>query len=171
VTAKKAAYPAANVVVNLAAMSVLSSMSLCRHFLNLELFHKNVGSLPLLLNFFERGCLMQDINKEIFASPNVKSIAPEFLLWSTTGAGIHSVRRCYEVLETYGDTVLKLAATLIAYSIKKSDRKAGEGDIENSKVIYVTNFHVFRVGYHVLRLHRFMRIMRDPEAKEWQLPL
>ena len=152
-------------------MSVASSVSLCKHFLNQDLYHRNVGAIPFLLNFFERGCLLTDINREHFSSPNVGPIAHEFLLWATTGAGVNSVRRSYEVLETYGDTVLKLAATLIAYCIKKDDRKAGEGDIENSKVIYVTNFHVFRVGYHVLKMHRFMRIMRDPEAKEWQLPL
>jgi hypothetical protein len=122
--------------------------------------------LPLLLNFFERGCLLQDLNIEHFGS-KVGFVAPEFLLWSATGAGVNSVRRSYEVLETYGDTILKLAATMIAYCIKKEDKKAGEGDIENSKVIYVTNFHVFRVGYHVLKMHRFMRIMRDPESKEW----
>jgi dsRNA-specific ribonuclease len=110
------------------------------------------------------------LNNEHFGS-KVGLVAPEFLLWATTGAGVNSVRRSYEVLETYGDTILKLAATLIAYCIKKEDKKAGEGDIENSKVIYVTNFHVFRVGYHVLKMHRFMRIMRDPEPKEWQLPL
>ena len=75
------------------------------------------------------------------------------------------------MLETYGDTVLKLAATLLAYELKKDDLSAGEGDIENAKVVFVTNFHVFRVGYHNLRMHRFMRIMRDPEPKEWQLPL
>lgn len=102
------------------------------------------------------------MNKEYFTSNKVGYVAPEFLLWATTGSGVNSVRRSYEVLETYGDTVLKLAATLIAYCIKKEDKKAGEGDIENSKVIYVTNFHVFRVGYHVLKMHRFMRIMRDP---------
>lgn len=167
VTAKKHTQP----VINYNAMAVLSSVSICRHFFDIDLFHQNLGSLPLLLNFFERGSIMQDVNNELFSSPKVMTVAPEFLLWATTGGGVNSVRRSYEVLETYGDTVLKLAATLIAYCIKKGDRKAGEGDIENSKVIYVTNFHVFRVGFHVLKMHRFMRMMRDPEAKEWQLPL
>ena len=114
---------------------------------------------------------MADLNKEHFSKNDVAHVAPEFLLWACTGGGIHSARRCYEVLETYGDTVLKLAATLLAYSIKKDDLTAGEGDIENAKVIFVTNFHVFRVGYHNLRMHRFMKIMRDPEPKEWQFPM
>ena len=91
--------------------------------------------------------------------------------WASTGSGVNSARRCYEVLETYGDTILKLAATLLAYGLKRNDPKAGEGDIENAKVMFVTNFHVFRVGYHNLRMHRFMRIMKEPEAKEWVMPL
>jgi hypothetical protein len=88
-----------------------------------------------------------------------------------TGAGILSVRRCYEVLETYGDTILKLAATLLAFWLKKDKIRATEGDIENAKGCFVTNFHTFRVGYHNLKTHRFMKIMRDPEAKEWEMPL
>lgn len=91
-------------------------------------------------------------------------------MWACSGSGISSSRRCYEVLETYGDTVLKLAATLLAYGLKRKDPKAGEGDIENAKVIFVTNFHVFRIGYHNLRMHRFLKIMRDPEPKDWALP-
>lgn len=114
---------------------------------------------------------MKDLNQEHFLKAGVGSVAPEFLLWAITGAGIHSTRRCYEVLETYGDTLLKLASTLMAYDLKKDDTSAGEGEIESAKVIFVTNFHVFRVGYHRLRMHRFMRIMRDPEPKEWSLPL
>lgn len=93
------------------------------------------------------------------------------MLWACTGNGVDSVRRSYEVLETYGDTILKLAATLLAYGLKRNDPKAGEGEIENAKQVFVTNFHVFRIGYHNLRMHRFMRIMRDPEAKDWSMPL
>lgn len=93
------------------------------------------------------------------------------MLWACTGNGVDSTRRSYEVLETYGDTILKLAATLLAYGLKRNDPKAGEGEIENAKQVFVTNFHVFRIGYHNLRMHRFMRIMRDPEAKDWTMPL
>ena len=115
--------------------------------------------------------MLYDINQELFGSPEVSLVVPEFLLWAITGAGINSTRRCYEVLETYGDTILKFAATLLAYWLKKDDSRAGEGDIENAKVVFVTNFHTFRVGYHKLRMHRHMRIMRDPEPKEWVMPL
>ena len=67
--------------------------------------------------------------------------------------------------------MLKLAATLLAYWLKAKDRYAGENDLEYYKKIFVTNFHTFRVGYYVLRMHRYMRTMRDPEAKEWTLPM
>ena len=129
-----------------------------------------------MLNYLERASLLNDANHELFSihsrdDNDVGNVVPEFMMWACTGSGVSSTRRCYEVLETYGDTVLKLAATLLAYELKRRDARAGEGEIENSKVIFVTNFHVFRVGYHNLRMHRFMRIMRDPEAKEWMLPL
>ena len=101
-----------------------------------------------MLNYFERGCLLHDANKEVFALNQVGNVVPEFIMWACTGAGVNSARRCYEVLETYGDTILKLAATLLAYGLKKNDPTAGEGEIENAKVIFVTNFHVFRCGYH-----------------------
>jgi dsRNA-specific ribonuclease len=75
------------------------------------------------------------------------------------------------VLETYGDTILKLAATLCSYHLYKDDLKAGEGEIENTKVLFVTNFHTFRIGYYQLRLHRYIRLCKDAEPKHWQPPL
>lgn len=74
-------------------------------------------------------------------------------------------------MESYGDTILKLAATLLAYELKKENKKAGEAEIDSLKTAFVTNFTVFRVGYYNLRLQRYVRTMRDPEAKEWMLPL
>lgn len=76
---------------------------------------------------------------------------PEFFLWATTAPGLYVSRKNYETLETYGDTILKLAATMLAYYYKRNDKKAGEGEIEHSKVCFVTNYHIFRVGnYHML---------------------
>ena len=65
---------------------------------------------------------------------------------------------------------MKLAATLLAYEWKKDDRKAGEGDIENMKVAFITNFHLFRVGFN-LRLQRHIKTLKDPDPKEWTVPL
>jgi len=64
---------------------------------------------------------------------------------------------------------LKLAATILAYEWKKNDKKAGEGDIENMKVAFITNFHLFRVGFN-LRLHRFIKTLKDPEPRDWKPP-
>ena len=61
------------------------------------------------------------------------NVLPEYLHWATSAQGIQSARHSFETLESYGDTVLKLAGTLLAYEWKKDDRKAGEGDIENMK--------------------------------------
>jgi hypothetical protein len=52
-------------------------------------------------------------------------------------------------METYGDSLVKLAATLFAYEMKKDDIKCGEGEVENLKVIFVTNFHLFRIGNNI----------------------
>lgn len=76
-------------------------------------------------------------------------VLPEYLNWAISAGGITSCRQTYETLESYGDTVLKLAATLLAYEWKKDDRRAGEGDIENMKVAFITNFHLFRVGFNL----------------------
>jgi hypothetical protein len=159
-----------NTITQKLGLSLMSSMGVSKHFLSIKDFAHTINALPYLMNFFERGCQLIDINRQIF-SPEVSPVVPEFLLWAMTGAGILSVRRCYEVLETYGDTVLKLAATLLAFWLKKDNARATEGDIENAKGCFVTNFHTFRVGYHNLKTHRFMKIMRDPEPKEWEMPL
>jgi hypothetical protein len=97
-------------------------------------------------------------------------VLPEYLNWALSAGGITSARQTYETLESYGDTVLKLAATLLAYEWKKNDRRAGEGDIENMKVAFITNFHLFRVGFN-MRLQRHIKTLKDPESKEWVIPL
>lgn len=66
---------------------------------------------------------------------------------------------------------MKLAATLCAYQIYKHDASAGEGEVENTKVLFVTNFNTYRIGYHQLKVHRFIRLCKDAEPKEWRPPL
>lgn len=92
------------------------------------------------------------------------------MLWATTAPGLYVARKNYETLETYGDTILKLAATMLAYFYKRNDKKAGEGDVEHSKVCFVTNYHIFRVGNNLM-LQRFMKTKKDSEMKDWDLPL
>lgn len=93
----------------------------------------------------------------------------EYLLWATSASGIVSSRKAYETLETYGDTILKLSATMFAYEMKKDNPKAGEGDVEYSKVCFVTNTHLFRVGNN-MKLQRFAKAFRDTDYKGFVLP-
>lgn len=94
----------------------------------------------------------------------------EYLLWATTAPGLFMSRKNYETLETYGDTALKFSSTMLAYWYKRNDRRAGEGDIENGKVCFITNFHLFRVGNHQM-FQRWMKSKKDAEWKDFELPL
>ena len=119
------------------------------------------------MNYIERIGLLKDLKQNIFKGYPFNE---EYMLWATTAPGLYVARRNYEVLETYGDTILKLAATMLAYYYKRNDKKAGEGEIEHSKVCFVTNFHIFRVGNNLM-LQRYMRTKKDSEFKEWVPPL
>ena len=113
----------------------------------------------------------QLITKSKAATSKISNnVLPEYLSWAISAGGISSSRQTFETLESYGDTILKLAATLISYEWKKDDKKAGEGDIENMKVAFITNFHLFRVGFN-LRLHRHIKTLKDPDSKDWVMPL
>ena len=76
-------------------MSINFAAGLIKHFFNLEQFQRFIGSMPLLLNFYERASLLQDINNELFSKNDVGFVHPEFMLWAITGSGITSVRRDY----------------------------------------------------------------------------
>ena len=101
--------------------------------------------MPQLLNYVEKVLHIKDLKTEHFKGqlPN-----EEYLMWATTSPGLYMTRKNYETLETYGDTSLKFAATMLAFWYKRNDRRAGEGDIECAKVCFITNFHLFRVGNH-----------------------
>lgn len=87
---------------------------------------------------------LKDLKDEKFHT--LKKPFEEYLLWATTSPGLFMSRKNYETLETYGDTALKFTATMLAYWYKRNDKRAGEGEIENGKVCFITNFHLFRVG-------------------------
>jgi len=38
------------------------------------------------------------------------------------------------------------------------------------KVAFITNNHLFRVGFQ-LKLHRYVKTLKDPDMKEWIIPL
>ena len=70
---------------------------------------------------------------------------PEFTVWATSCQAIRSTRNC-ETLETYGDTILKLAATTLAYNQLEKDPKANERRIIMMKDAFVTNLNLYRLG-------------------------
>ena len=90
---------------------------------------------------------------------------PEFVLWATSSNGVRTTKRSYETLETYGDTILKLASTLLAYDQLESDPKADERKINDLKNSFVTNLFLFKVG-HKLKLREYVRT-RDPDPRLW----
>ena len=89
-------------------------------------------------------------------------------MWATSSSGVHATKRSYETLETYGDTILKLAATHLAYDSLESDRNADEKKINDRKNAFVTNLYLFRIG-HDLGLREFMR-SKDSDLKNWFPP-
>ena len=75
-----------------------------------ELHWKRASQLPIVLQFFEKALYSHQVIAEL--GPEIH---PEFVLWATSAAGIQSTKKSYETLETYGDTILKLAATMLSY--------------------------------------------------------
>ena len=121
------------------------------------------SQLPYVLAFFERSLHSQSLIAKIG-----HYIHPEFVLWATSANGVQSTKKCYETLETYGDTILKLAATHLAYDQLEADPAADEKKINDMKNSFVTNLFLFRIGKK-LNLNEFMRT-KDPEPKQWYPP-
>ena len=121
------------------------------------------AQLPSVLAFFERSLHSQNLIARIG-----QYIHPEFVLWATSASAVHATKRSYETLETYGDTILKLAATHLAYDTFESDPHADEKKINDRKNAFVTNLYLFRIG-HTLGLREFMR-SKDMDLKNWSPP-
>ena len=71
-------------------------------------------------------------------------------------------------METYGDTILKLAGTILAYDHSQADNKADENKVCRLKDAFVTNIFLFKIGRN-LNLNQFMRT-KDPDPKLWSPP-
>lgn len=93
------------------------------------------------------------------------AINPTFAQWATSSSGTASSKKCYETLETYGDTILKLAGTLLAYDYLQADPKANESKVARLKDSFVTNLFLVKIGRN-LGLFKYMRT-KDPDPKEW----
>mmetsp|Transcript_29796 Transcript_29796/g.28968 ORF Transcript_29796/g.28968 Transcript_29796/m.28968 type:complete len:162 (+) Transcript_29796:614-1099(+) len=93
---------------------------------------------------------------------------PELVLWATSAQGISASKKSYETLETYGDTILKLASTFLAYENLKDDDKADENTINAFKSAFITNLYLYRIGSR-LGLRQYIRTV-DPDPKTWNPP-
>ena len=89
-------------------------------------------------------------------------------MWATSASGVHATKRSYETLETYGDTILKLAATHLAYDSLENDISADEKKIADRKDSFITNMYLFRIGQK-LNLRAYMR-SKDTDLKAWSPP-
>lgn len=95
-------------------------------------------------------------------------IHPEFAVWATSCPGTQTSKKSYETLETYGDTILKLAATMLAYDVLEKENNANEKTINDMKNSFITNLCLFRLGSQ-LKLREYMR-MKDPDPKKFDPP-
>lgn len=141
---------------------IFSAFHIYKHYLKTDEWMR-ACQLPLVLAFFERAlqsqCLLAHLGRYIH---------PEFVLWATSANGVSSSKKCYETLETYGDTILKLAAVWLAYDRLEHDLNATEKQIDTMKNSFVTNLFLFRIAKK-LRLGEFMRT-KDPDPKPWCPP-
>jgi hypothetical protein len=88
---------------------IFSSVQIYKHYLK-KSHWRRASQLPIVLSFFERSLHCHNLIASIG-----EFVHPEFVLWATSSQGVNCTKKCYETLETYGDTILKLAATYLAY--------------------------------------------------------
>ena len=90
----------------------------------------------------------------------------KYLIWATsTKATSDEIN--YEPLETYGDTIIKLASTWLIYDqLKTID--VGEYEISECKNVFLTNMELFRVAAG-LGIRRYIWT-KDIELWEFILP-
>ena len=119
---------------------IFSALDIYRHYMSAEHWMRATQLLPVLA-FFEKSLHSQNLITKIG-----RYIHPEFVMWATSSSGVHATKRSYETLETYGDTILKLAATHLAYDSLESDRSADENTIAHRKDAFITNLFLFRIG-------------------------
>lgn len=121
-------------------MPIFSAYNIYKHYLTVSQWNRAL-QLPQVLSHFER-CLNAI---ELIAKVYIY-IHPEFAVWATSCPGTHSSKKSYETLETYGDTILKLAATMLAYDQLENKPKANEKRINEMKNSFITNLNLYRFG-------------------------
>ena len=143
-------------------MPVFSATDIYKHYLTVEQWNR-ATMIPSLLTYFER-CLRSHLLIEKLQL----YIHPELALWATAAPGCESTKKSYETLETYGDTILKIGATLLAYDRLEKQGKANEKHMNDLKDSFITNMHLNKLGYQ-MGLNHFMR-SHDPEPEYWEPP-
>jgi hypothetical protein len=88
---------------------IFSAFNIYKHYLRASEW-KRAAQLPNILAYLERTLQCHALIAELG-----EPLHPEFVLWATSSNGVRTTKRSYETLETYGDTILKLASTLLAY--------------------------------------------------------
>jgi hypothetical protein len=99
---------------------IFSAHNIYRHYYKKTEWFR-ASQLPAVCAFFERALYCSQLSAELGYF-----VHPEFLLWSTSAKGLQTTKKCYETLETYGDTILKLAAVHLAYDKLECDPNASE---------------------------------------------
>jgi len=93
----------------------------------------------MLCAHFERCMFASEMMLKFGMECNTK-----YLIWATSTKAT-SEEMNYEPLETYGDTIIKLASTWIIYDqLKEID--VGENEISEYRCVFLTNMELFRVA-------------------------
>jgi dsRNA-specific ribonuclease len=142
---------------------IFSAVQIYKHYLTQQQWDR-ATQLPSVLANFERMLHCHSLIAHLGEPLN-----PTFIQWATQATGTSSGKKCYETLETYGDTILKLAGTLLAYNKYENDDRADENRVCRMKDSFVTNMFLFKIGIRNLDLNKYMRI-KDPDPKLWSPP-
>jgi dsRNA-specific ribonuclease len=140
---------------------IMSLFDMYPYFMDVEQW-KHWCFMPILSTHFERWTYVAELIHSVglYAEPT-------FIYWATNSSGTSSEIN-YEPLETYGDTILKFAASWISYEYFKNDPEAGENEIWERRNSFLTNKELYRLGI-ALNLRRYIRTL-DEDVGRWVPP-
>ena len=140
---------------------IMSMYDIYPYFMNKEQW-LHCWFLQILSTHFERCSYVTELVKSVGLHVNWVD------LYFATNSKATSSEMNLEPFETYGDTVLKFAASWISYNTFKNDPEAGENEICERRNWFVTNKELFRVGIS-LNLRRYIRTL-DGDISSWVPP-
>lgn len=118
--------------------------------------------MPILSTHFERCSYVAELISSVGLYANEQNV------YEATNSKATSSDTNLEPYETYGDTVLKFAATWISYEVFKNDPEAGENEICERRNCFLTNKELYRLGIS-LNLRRYIRTL-DGDVDNWVPP-